>query len=125
MRITRTIRTDGDRAELRSMVGRVRAGTRVTLEDPEASEPQRIRLRIMLDELARRAKWNGRKITGRDWRRMFLAVVRRAEIGEAPGEEDAVFVMFERDDTPSIEEASNMIEMAHQFAAERGWQFRE
>jgi NinB protein len=125
MRITRTIRTDGDRAELRSMVGRVRAGTRVTLEDPEASEPQRIRLRIMLDELARRAKWNGRKITARDWRRMFLAVVRRAEIGEAPGEEDAVFVMFERDDTPSIEEASNMIEMAHQFAAERGWQFRE
>ncbi len=123
MRITRTIRNHS-RDEICGVVRRLREGSRVTFEDPEATDPQKIRLRITLDELAHRTEWHGRKLKPKEWSRMFLAAVRAAEV--VPGIEDGTaFVLFEKDDIPSVDEASNMLELANKFAAERGFTLTE
>ncbi len=123
MHVTRTIRNHS-RDEICGVVRRLREGSRVTFEDPEATDPQKIRLRITLDELAHRTEWHGRKLKPQEWSRMFLAAVRAAEV--VPGIEDGTaFVLFEKDDIPSVDEASNMLELANKFAAERGFTLTE
>ena len=123
MRVTRTIRAES-REEICDVVRRLKDGSRVMFLDPEATDPQQILLRILLDEFARKALWNGRRLSAVDWRRMFLAAARNAEVG--PGvEEGTAFVAFAKDDTPSVTEASNMIELLHKYAAENGFTLSE
>lgn len=119
MPITFTLSSDAVRERALQVLRTARAGTRVTFEDPEATDAQLVRMRIMLEEVSRCVEWHGRKLTAREWRRMFLAVVRSAEI--VPGIEDGTaFILFEKNDTPSVDEASGIIELALKFAAERG-----
>ncbi len=123
MRITRTIRAD-TRAEIAALVRGMPDGGRITFEDPEASAPHLVRMRIMLEELARRVDWYGRRLTAREWQRVFLAAVRAADI--VPGvEEGTAYILFEKNDAPSVVEASCIIELAYKLAAERGFTFSE
>ena len=119
MRVTKTVRQH-NRAALAAAVRDAPAGTRVTFSDPESTHPQKVKLRIMLDELARKVEWHGEKLTVDDWRTMFLAGLRGSHVvhGVVPGTR---VVLFERkSDEPSVKEASEMIEMINAFLAERG-----
>jgi NinB protein len=122
MRITRTIRKES-RDEIVGFIMKARDGMRVTFEDPEGTSKQEVKLRLMLMELAHHHEWHGEKLHWKEWRLMFLAVARQAHV--VPGIEDGTrVVLFERgNDEPSIREASDMIELLFQFAAEHGFKF--
>ena len=120
MRVTRTLRTADDRQELSALIFRLKAGSRITIADPEATTPQQIKVQLMLEELARKVRWNGETLDPYEWRLMFLAALRESRVvdGLEPGTR---LVLFERkSDTPSVAEASHMIDMIPAFAAERG-----
>jgi hypothetical protein len=94
--------------------------SRVMFLDPERSDAQAMRIRLMREEISRRIKWNGERLSADDWRVMFAASLRRARVvdGIDPGTRVALGVREDGD--PSKEEASEEIELMHSFAAERG-----
>ncbi len=124
MRVTKTIRPS-TREAIAALVSKLPEGYRVTVEEPEATEPQQVKMRIMFDELARGVEWYGEKLVADDWKVIFLAGLRSAHVvhGFVPG--TRVVLFGKRRATPSANEASQIITMLYQFAAERGFQFKE
>jgi hypothetical protein len=121
VRITRTLRSVEDRQEISAMIFRLKTGSRVTLSDPEATDAQKLKCRLMRDEISRRIKWHGEKLGPEEWLVMFSAADRGSHVVDGIETGTRVVLGGVREDKePSAEEAGRHIEMMYAFAAERG-----
>jgi hypothetical protein len=120
VRITRTLRSAEDRQEISALIFRLKAGSRVTIADLEATTPQQVKCRLMREEIARRIEWCGKKRSSVEWLVMFWAVVRGAEVVDGIEYGTRIVLGVREDKEPSQDEASQMIELMYAFAAERG-----
>jgi hypothetical protein len=119
MRISLTI-GEKTRARALAWINDAPPGSRVTLIDGLASEGQQKMILALTDEISRRIKWHGSKLTPNDWRNMLIATLKHHRV--MPGIDDSTMVILGAREELTAEEASNLIEAAIAFGAEQGIQ---
>lgn len=94
-------------------------GTRVEFKAPKRSIPQNDKLWACLTEIAMQVEWYGQKLVAEDWKDVFTAALRKSRV--VPGLDPGSFVVLGlHTSSLSKEEFSDLLELIHAFAAERG-----
>lgn len=99
-------------------------GWMVTFSPATRTLAQNAKLHAMLKEVSDQVIWYGVKLGPEDWKRIFAASLQGVRV--VPGIDAGTFVpvgLRTRDMT--VPEMSDMIELIHAFAAERGVVFRD
>jgi hypothetical protein len=123
-RATIILRSSADRARALRLIGDVPDGTRVEFKASKRTLPQNDRLWAMLTDVSRQVEWYGRKRTPEDWKDMFTASLRKAEV--VPGLDSGTFVVLGLHTSKlTKDEFSNLLELIAAFGAERGVTFHD
>jgi hypothetical protein len=94
-------------------------GSRVEFKAAKRTLPQNDKLWAMLTDISRQVVWYGQKLTPDDWKDIFTASLRRARV--VPGLDAGSFVpLGMRTSDMGKQEFSDLLELMHAFAAERG-----
>jgi hypothetical protein len=118
-RATVVIRSAPDRAKVCRWAQNVEPGTVIEFRKARRSTDQNALLWAMLTDVARQVDWYGQKLTAEDWKDVFTASMRKSRV--IPGIEAGSFVVLGmRTSDMTKDEFSNLIELIHAFAAERG-----
>ncbi len=118
-RATVVIRSAPDRAKVCRWAQNVEPGTVIEFRKARRSADQNALLWAMLTDVAQQVEWYGQKLTAEDWKDVFTASLRKSRV--IPGIEAGSFVVLGmRTSDMTKEEFSNLIELIHAFAAERG-----
>lgn len=118
-RATVVIRSAPDRAKVCRWAQNVEPGTVIEFRKARRSPDQNALLWAMLTDVARQVDWYGQKLTAEDWKDVFTASLRKSRV--IPGIEAGSFVVLGmRTSDMTKDEFSNLIELIHAFAAERG-----
>jgi hypothetical protein len=118
-RATVVIRSAPDRAKVCRWAQNVEPGTVIEFRKARRSTDQNALLWAMLTDVARQVDWYGQKLTAEDWKDVFTASLRKSRV--IPGIEAGSFVVLGmRTSDMTKDEFSNLIELIHAFAAERG-----
>ena len=97
-------------------------GTRLEVKGPRRSLPQNDKLWALLTDVSCQVDWYGQKLTAEDWKDVFTASLRKARV--VPGLDAGSFVpLGMRTSDMSKSEFSDLLELIHAFAAERGVTF--
>ncbi len=120
MRETITLSSSDLRQRASSYIARAVKGTRIVFLDPERTDSQSIRLRLMREEIARRILWNGERLSADDWMVIFAASLRNSKVVDGIDPGTRIVLGLREDGEPSKENASDLIELMLSFAAERG-----
>lgn len=121
--ITLSGKYDRDRAA--RWIAQAKPGTRVIFKDPKRSLPQNEKMWACLTEIAIHVEWHGKKLTPDDWKLIFLDALKR-ELRLAPNIDGTGFVNLGRSSSNlSKADFSDLLELIHQFAANRGVIFRD
>ena len=118
-RATVVIRSAPDRAKVCRWAQNVEPGTVIEFRKARRSTDQNALLWAMLTDVSQQVDWYGQKLTAEDWKDVFTASLRKSRV--IPGIEAGSFVVLGmRTSDMTKEEFSNLIELIHAFAAERG-----
>jgi len=121
-RATVVIRSAPDRAKVCRWAQNVEPGTVIEFRKARRSQDQNALLWAMLTNVSKQVEWYGQKLTAEDWKDVFTASLRRSRV--IPGIEAGSFVVLGmRTSDMTKDEFSNLIELIHAFAAERGVMF--
>ena len=114
-----TVYGKADRERAARLAAQVPAGTRIAFKAAKRSLPQNDRLWAMLTDVARQVEWYGQKLTPDDWKIIFTASLRKANV--VPGIDAGTLVPIGMS-TSSMSKAefSALMELIEAFAAERG-----
>lgn len=94
-------------------------GTVVTFKTPRRTHEQNALMWAMLTDIARQVEWYGQYLSAEDWKDVMSASLRRARV--VPGLDAGTFVpLGMRTSSMTKQEFSDLIELIHAFAAERG-----
>jgi hypothetical protein len=123
-RATVVIRSAPDRAKVCRWAQNVEPGTVIEFRKARRSTDQNALLWAMLTDIAQQVEWYGQKLTAEDWKDVFTASLRKSRV--IPGIEAGSFVVLGmRTSDMTKDEFSNLIELIHAFAAERGVVFSD
>jgi hypothetical protein len=118
-RATVVIRSAPDRAKVCRWAQNVEPGTVIEFRKARRSTDQNALLWAMLTDVSQQVEWYGQKLTAEDWKDVFTASLRKSRV--IPGIEAGSFVVLGmRTSDMTKDEFSNLIELIHAFAAERG-----
>lgn len=118
-----TLNFASDRQRAKHWIDQAPIGTRVELKGPARSRDQNAKLWACLTDIACQVEWYGQKLTADDWKDVFSASLRKARV--VPGLDAGSFVpLGMRTSDMSKAEFSDLLELIHAFAAERGVIFR-
>ena len=93
-------------------------GMVVTVAEPSRNLEQNAALWAVLSEIAEHVVWHGRKLSAEDWKHIFTASLKRMDV--VPNLEGTGFVALGLSTSKmSKREFSDLLELAHAFAAER------
>lgn len=105
-------------------IAKAPTGTRVEFKATKRSLDQNAKMWAMLTEIAQQVEWYGQRLSPDDWKDVFTASLRRTRV--VPGLDAGTFVpLGMRTSDMSKQEFSDLIELMHAFAAERGVQLRD
>lgn len=111
-----------DRMRAASLADKVPPGTRIEFKAAKRSLPQNDKLWAMLTDISRQVDWHGRRLAPGDWKDVFTASVRNAQV--VPGIDPGTFVVLGLHTSElTKDEFSDLLELMHAFAAERGVKF--
>jgi len=123
-RATVVIRSAPDRAKVCRWAQNVEPGTVIEFRKARRSQDQNALLWAMLTDVSKQVEWYGQKLTAEDWKDVFTASLRKSRV--IPGIEAGSFVVLGmRTSDMTKDEFSNLIELIHAFAAERGVVFSD
>jgi len=123
-RATVVIRSAPDRAKVCRWAQNVEPGTVIEFRKARRSQDQNALLWAMLTDVSKQVEWYGQKLTAEDWKDVFTASLRKSRV--IPGIEAGSFVVLGmRTSDMTKNEFSNLIELIHAFAAERGVVFSD
>lgn len=90
----------------------------ITVAEPTRNLEQNAALWAILHEISEGVDWHGRKLSPTDWKNVFTASLKRMDV--VPNLEGTEFVALGQS-TSSMgkREFSDLLELAHAFAAER------
>ncbi|AXV15078.1 hypothetical protein CYG48_04815 [Neorhizobium sp. SOG26] len=116
-RATVIINHPSDREQVARWAQKVEAGTIVEFRKKTRSNEQNAKLHAMLGEVADQVVWYGVKLKVEDWKNMFTASLRKAQVvpGIDPG---TVVPLGIHTSTMTVDEMSNMIEAIYAFGAD-------
>lgn len=116
-RATVTINGPADRDQISRWAQKVEVGTIVEFRKKTRSNEQNAKLHAMLSEVAVQVVWYGAKLNIEDWKNMFSASMRKAQVvpGIDPG---TVVPLGIHTSTMTVDEMSNMIEAIYAFGAD-------
>lgn len=116
-RATVTINSPADRDQISRWAQKVEVGTIVEFRKKTRSNEQNAKLHAMLSEVAAQVVWYGAKLNVEDWKNMFSASMRKAQVvpGIDPG---TVVPLGIHTSTMTVDEMSNMIEAIYAFGAD-------
>lgn len=116
-RQTVTIQSPEDRQRIANWARNVDLGTIVEFRKKTRSHEQNAKLHAMLGEVSSQVVWYGQKLKVEDWKNMFSASLRKAQVvpGIDPG---TVVPLGIHTSTMTIDEMSNMIELIYHFGAQ-------
>jgi len=121
-----TINTPSDRDQVARWAKNVAWGTVVEFKKKTRSTEQNAKMHAMLAEVSDQVVWYGKKLSVEDWKNIFSASLRKAQVvpGIDPG---TVVPLGIHTSTMTIDEMSNMIELIYHFGAqpEHPVQFKE
>jgi hypothetical protein len=96
----------------------------VTVAEPTRSGEQNAALWAILHEISEQVDWHGRKLSPEDWKHVFSASLKRMDV--VPNLEGSGFVALGLSTSKmSKREFSDLLELIHAFAAERGVELAE
>lgn len=112
-----TINTPADRDQIARWARNVDWGTVVEFKKKTRSTEQNAKMHAMLSEVSDQVVWYGRKLSVEDWKNIFSASLRKAQVvpGIDPG---TVVPLGIHTSTMTIDEMSNMIELIYAFGAD-------
>lgn len=114
-----TVNGKSDRERASAWASQSPVGTRIEFKKPKRTIPQNDKLWACLTEIATRVDWYGQKLTAEDWKDVFTASLRKSRV--VPGLDAGSFVVLGlHTSSLSKEEFSDLLELIHAFAAERG-----
>lgn len=117
-RATVTINTDADRDKVARWARETGTGTVVEFRKKSRSTEQNAKLHAMLGEIAEQVDWYGQKLSATDWKNMFTASLRKANV--VPGiDAGTVVPLGISTSTMTVDEMSNLIELIYAFGAQR------
>ena len=103
----------------------VPAGTYLELRAPKRTLDQNAKMWAMLTEISQQTNWYGSHLSPEDWKLLFLQAL-TSELRLVPNLAGDGFVPLGRSSSRlSKGEMSDMIELMHKFAAERGLKIGE
>ena len=118
-RATVVIRSAPDRERVCRWAQNVEPGTVIEFRKARRTMDQNARLWAMLTDVAQQVQWYDQKLSAEDWKDIFTASLRKSRV--IPGIEAGSFVVLGmRTSDMTKDEFSNLIELIHAFAAERG-----
>lgn len=114
-----TVNGRSDRERASAWASQSPVGTRIEFKKPKRTIPQNDKLWACLTEIAMQVDWYGQKLTAEDWKDVFTASLRKSRV--VPGLDAGSFVVLGlHTSSLSKEEFSDLLELIHAFAAERG-----
>ncbi|WPE22448.1 recombination protein NinB [Shinella zoogloeoides] len=119
-----TINTREDREKVARWAEKVPEGTIVEFRKKTRSHEQNAKMHAMLAEVSEQVDWYGSKLDPEDWKTMFTASLRKANV--IPGIDAGTVVPLGLSTSAmTVEEMSNLIELIYAFGAERNVAFKE
>lgn len=119
-----TINSREDREKVARWAEKVPEGTIVEFRKKTRSAEQNAKLHAMLGEVSEQVDWYGNKLEPEDWKTMFTASLRKANV--IPGIDAGTVVPLGLSTSAmTVEEMSNLIELIYAFGAERDVVFKE
>lgn len=114
-----TVRSSADRERAARLASQVPPGTRIAFKAAKRSLPQNDKLWAMLTDISRQVDWYGQKLTPDDWKIIFTASLRKANV--VPGIDSGTLVPLGMS-TSSMSKAEfgDLLDLIHAFAAQRG-----
>jgi len=113
-----------DRLRAVSWVQKAPAGTRLEFKASKRSLSQNDKLWACLSDIATQVEWYGQKLTATDWKDVFTAALRNMRV--VPGIDPGTYVSLGLHTSDlSKSEFSDLLELIHAFAAERGVKFHD
>ena len=118
------IRTEADRRKVAEWAKKTGTGTIVEFRKATRSNTQNALLWARLTEISRKVEWYGRYLVAEDWKTIFSASLRKAEV--VPGiDAGTVVVLGMRTSKMTVPEMTALLDLIDAFAAERGVEFQE
>jgi hypothetical protein len=112
------INTPADRERVARWARETGYGTVVLFKKKSRSTEQNAKMWAMLSEVSEQVEWYGNKLTPEDWKTMFTASLRKANV--MPGIDAGTVVPLGLSTSAmTIEEMTNLIELIYAFGAER------
>jgi hypothetical protein len=118
------IRTEADRRKVAEWAKKTGTGTIVEFRKATRSNTQNALLWARLTEIAAKVEWYGRHLTPENWKDVFTASLRKADV--VPGlDRGSVVVLGMRTSKMTVAEMTALLDLIDAFAAERGVEFKE
>ncbi|MFY8163939.1 MAG: recombination protein NinB [Brevundimonas sp.] len=127
-RVEITLSSASSREATIDLIRKARSWSRVTISGPLRTKPQNAKIRVMLDQIATQAKWQGRVLEPAEWKDLFTSAVliAGAEAGDViQGLEGGIVVLGRRTSELSVGEACDLITYLTKWAEENGVVFRD
>lgn len=113
------INTPADRERVARWARETGYGTVVLFKKKSRSTEQNAKMWAMLSEVSEQVEWYGNKLSPEDWKTMFTASLRKANV--LPGIDAGTVVPLGLSTSAmTIEEMKDLIELIYAFGAERG-----
>lgn len=113
--------SDQVRAHCIDEIARAPLGKVVIVQDPTRTLDQNALMWAMLADVAAQVDWYGQKLTSHEWKDVFSAALNRQKV--VPGLDGGFVVCGQRTSKMTKREMSDLVELMHAFAAERGVKF--
>lgn len=111
---------DATRAKAIDWIRRAPKETRVTFQGPKRSNEQSDKMWACLTDISQQTEWCGLKLSPDDWKILFLNAL-SSEMRMVPNLDKTGYVnLGNRSSQLSKAEMSDLIELIHKFASERG-----
>jgi len=98
-------------------------GYMVTVSEQTRNLEQNAKLWALLAEVADQVDWYGNKLSAEDWKCVFSAALKKERV--VPGINGGFVVLGQSTSKMSKSEFSELIELIHAFAAEKGVSFAQ
>lgn len=115
---TLRVRNERDRQQARVWLDRMPLGWSLVFKPPTRTNPQNAQLWAILDDLSSQVVWHGQKLPSEEWKDICTAALKRQRV--LPGIDGGFVVLGARTSEMSIEEMSDLIELARAFGTEQG-----
>jgi hypothetical protein len=114
-----------ERARALNWIAKAPVNTRVEFKAPKRTLDQSAAMWAALTDIARQLDWHGQRLSTEDWKCLFMAAL-NTEMRLVPNLDGTGFVPLGRSSSDlSREEMSQLLDLIHAFAAQRGIALKE